>query len=122
MENNILDEIEKKIEPPKFALKSYDQFLTSVLLYLGIIVFIIFVNEMEINISFNFALLFSFVIGTIASVYNFFGIFNCLKSRKNMEIFIWKLLLGGFGNLILFLAWVFILFLIPLLNLPKFYF
>ncbi len=122
MENNILDEIEKEIELPKFALKSYDQFLTSVLLYLSIVVLVIFLNEKELNQSFNFALFFSFAVGTIAFIFNFFGILNYLKSRKNKEGFIWKLLVGGVGKLLLFLFWIFILILIPIFNRQAFYF
>ena len=120
MENNILDEIKKEIEPPRFALKCYDQFLTSVLLYLSIVVFIILANEMIIDVSFNFALFFIFAIGMIAFVFNFYGILNYLKSRKKEEHFIWKLPIGGVGNLLLFLFWVFILLMIPIISLPRF--
>lgn len=116
MEDEILDEVEKEIELPKFALKSYDQFLTSVLIYLGIVVLIIFLEEIRINISLNVVLFSSLAIGMIALIINFFGILNYLKSRKDEEPFIWKLLVGGIGNLLLFLSWVFILFIILIFN------
>jgi len=121
-DNKILDEIEKEIEPPKFALKCYDQFLTSVLLYLSIIVLILFIEEIKINIPINLALLFFFVIGTIGFIFNFFGMLNYLKSRKKEEQFIWKLLVGGIGNLLLFLSWIWILFLYQMFNRSAFYF
>ncbi|MFK8008938.1 MAG: hypothetical protein AB8H03_21430 [Saprospiraceae bacterium] len=117
MENNILDEMEKEIEPPKFALKSYDQFWYSIIFYT--ILPIIFellqrTNLLDFNVvSSSWGGMFflaSLFFGMIGFVLNCFGIRNSYKSKKKNEIFTWKIIVGGFGNLLLFLLWGIIIF------------
>ncbi|MFK7774725.1 MAG: hypothetical protein AB8F94_21480 [Saprospiraceae bacterium] len=117
MEENILDETEKKIEPPKFALKSFDQFWYSIICYT--IVPIIFEILKRFDLfdfkvilsnrggSFFLATLF---LGMIGFVINFFGMRNAIKSRRESETSTWKILVGGFGNLFLFLLWIILMY------------
>lgn len=112
MENNILDEIEKEKEIPKFALKSYDQFWYSIICYT--IVPIIYESLTRSNlVSIDFlsswaGLIFplSLILGAVGLVFNFLGTFYTIKSINEKEIFTWKIIVGGLGNavLIFFLA------------------
>ena len=112
MENEILDEIENEIKLPKFALKSFDQFWYSIIYYT--IVPIIFELLKRINL-FDFKIisdmgglffLATILFGMIGFGVNFFGMRNALKSRRQNENFTWKILIGGFGNLLLFVLWI----------------
>jgi amino acid transporter len=113
MKNEILDEIEKEIESPKFALKSYDQFWKSIIVYAGmLILFLLFfiIMNLRINISFSLMLFIILLIGMFGFVFNFFGLANFFRSRTNKEYLSWKLYFGSFGNIILFLCWIWVLF------------
>ncbi len=117
MKNNILDEMEKEIEPPKFALKSFDQFWYSIICYM--IVPILFEILKRFNLfDFNtilsslggFLFLATLFFGMIGFGFNFFGMRNALKSRRQSEHFNWKVLVGGFGNLFLFILWIVLMY------------
>ena len=123
MENNILDEIVKEKEIPKFAIKSYNQFWYSIICYT--IVPIIFellkrFNILNIDLLSSWGRLFfycSFFLGVVGFVFNFFGILNVLKSRRRRETFTWKILIGIIGNVLLILMSIWIIF--QLLDIPR---
>lgn len=123
MNKEILDEIEKEILPPKFALKSFDQFWYSIICYT--IVPIIFellkrANILNESLISSWGILFfycSFFLGTVGFVINFFGMFNAIKSRRRQEVFTWKILLGSFGNMLLVLMSIWFIF--ELLDIPR---
>ncbi len=110
MKNEILDEIEREIILPSFALKSYEQFWKSIIIYIGVLTILFLLVSLEINIPNTLALLISLIVGMIGFIFNFFGILNFQKSVQNKEYFTWKLLVGGFGNLLFFLSWIWMLF------------
>lgn len=108
MENNILDEIIKEKEIPKFAIKSHDYFWYSSICYTIVpIIFesLIRSNLVEIDFLSSWGALFfscSLIFGIVGLVYNFYGILYSIKSINEKEIFIWKIIVGGLGNAILF--------------------
>lgn len=123
MENNILDKFEKEIEPPKFALKSYDQFWYSIKSYVAIFpisLAFVLLGKGRVHLDFYFAVFIIF--GVLGLTFNLRGISNYLLSRKNQETFTWKLLVGGIGNLLVLLALFWVLFLSNIFNRQGFYF
>ncbi len=112
MENNILDEIEKDPIPPKFALKSYDYFLNSVRSYVAIFLIslaFVLLGKGSVHLNFYFAVFLIF--GVLGFSFNLRGISSYLMSRKNQEVYTWKLVVGGVGNLLLLLTLIWVVFL-----------
>ncbi len=112
MKNEILDEIEKEPTPPKHALESYDQFLNSIRSYAAIFLIslaFVLLGKGRVHPNFYFAVFIIF--GVLGFSFNLRGMSSYLTSRKNQETFTWKLLVGGIGNLLLFLASIWVLFL-----------
>lgn len=101
MENNILDEIEKEIEPLKFALKSYQQFLFAFSVLVGFIITAFIFGGSTFSggiLSLFFTIMFLSALGA-----NIVGVINIIKSIRRKERNHWKKYVGGIGNLILFL-------------------
>ena len=117
MKNEILDEIEKEPTPPKYALKSYDEFCNSIKSYAAIFIislaFVLF-GKGRVHPDFYFAVFIIF--GVLGFSFNLRGISSYLSSRKNQETFTWKLLIGGIGNLLLLLILIWVLFLSNMFN------
>lgn len=112
MENEILDEIVKEKEVPKFALKSYDYFWFSIICYTIVpIIYESLVRSNFVSVDFlsdrgDVFFIFSLIFGLVGLVFNFLGTFYSIRSKNENEIFIWKIIVGGLGNavLIFFLA------------------
>jgi heme/copper-type cytochrome/quinol oxidase subunit 4 len=112
MKNEILDEIEKEPTPPKYAIKSYDEFLNSIRSYAAIfLISLAFLLLGKGRVHPDFYLAVYIIFGVLGFSFNLLGISSYLSNRKNQETFTWKLLVGGIGNLLLFLASIWILFL-----------
>ncbi len=107
MANEILDEIEKEIPIPKLALKAYDQFWYSIIVYTGIFIAIYIIDYFGFKrIPFEVFYIAAVLIGTIGFIFNFLGMMNGYKSRREKEPYTWKILVGSFGNMGLFLLWI----------------
>lgn len=120
MNSDILDEIEKEYKPPYFGLKSYRSFWKATFFYvLPYFVTYIFLNVFNVLNSDSYTdhfLFFYFMAFMLGFYFNLFGIISYLKSRKNRETVTRKMLIGGIGNLLIFLTLIWKLFLSNIFN------
>ena len=120
MNSEILDEIEKENKHPYFGLKSYWAFWRSIIFYSFPFLIVVLLSN-SINIpSTEFVQNCIFGIMTVTVIigfyFNLFGIVSYLKSKKSKETVTKKVLVGGIGNLLIFLTWIWVLFLSNIFN------
>lgn len=117
MKDEILDKINDETYP-KYAIKSFNQFLYSIAILIGFLVFFLFFGNSVLGGSPNgLGLIYLYsliplllILSALTS--SILGVQNAMKSQRKKERVHWKKYVGAIGNFILVMLLVLLMFIL----------